>query len=187
MKNKVFLLIIIAFFAINLFSEDIMPLEIGNSWTYEYSAGPSFEGEFYMEVTEKVEVFGEEVYKLDFEGALFDGEYWQLLKNIEDGLYFYGHTFHGELETPDLWIEADAEVGQTWQTQGQGGEVEWEVISISEEITVPAGTFECIYVQGKTDGSSSVVEHWWAVGVGEIKAYMEAANLVWELTAYDVK
>lgn len=189
MKNKVFLFIIIAFVSINLFSESnvVMPLEIGNSWTYIYSAGPEFNGKFTMVVSEIIEVNDNEVYKLDFTGDLYNEDYWQLLQNNDSKLYFYGHLLHGELKTPDLWLDMEAEVGQTWETNGMGAVVEWEVISLSETITVAAGTFECIHIQGKTTGYNTAVDHWWAIGVGEIKAYVEMADLEWELSEFEIK
>jgi hypothetical protein len=57
----------------------------------------------------------------------------------------------------------------------------WTVMSASESITVPAGTFDCLRVRKVS--SSSTKEYWFARGVGKVK---ETGGQTEELASYEI-
>lgn len=160
----------------------LQPLSVGNTWTYAYGTGNILTDTFTYTVTEMVNVYGTDVYKLDSDFFIGpDGEYFQLLLNHDDGVYFYGHTMHDLLQTPVPWFLTNPSIGDQWTSRGQGGEVTFECISLGNSITVPAGTFEdCIEIR-TLDGS---ITHWYTYGIGEVKASVDTMGLVWELQSY---
>jgi hypothetical protein len=74
-----------------------------------------------------------------------EGCYW-FTANEEDGLYSYGDSRHGDCDPPNLLCSRSFNVGDTRQTTGDEDKVlEWEVVSTTETVTVPADTFaDCI-------------------------------------------
>ncbi|MFC1853278.1 hypothetical protein ACFL27_24025 [candidate division CSSED10-310 bacterium] len=166
----------------------VMPLTLNNIWNYSYQAGAAVSGTYSIQVVGDQSVNGVSVKKLDYAGDLYGQDYWIYLQNQSDGLYFYGDTIWGELANPDLWAKYPCSVGDTWQTSGQGGVVNWTVISTSDTVTVAAGTFSCLHVRGFPQGSSEPADHWWSVGIGEVKASVSLGtyDLVQELTSYQL-
>jgi hypothetical protein len=67
--------------------------------------------------------------------------------------------------------------------------VNWVVISTAEKVTVGAGTFTCIHMIGTAAGGTSMADHWWAVGVGEVKltTTMSTGVITVELEDYFVE
>ncbi len=166
--------------------EQIMPLAIGNIWTYTFSAGEKMTGIYICEITGTEEVSGVEAYKMEFDGTIYPAGYYQLY-TIENGeVFFWGDPDNGFLEEPDMIIKNPIEEDFTWTTRGLGAEVEWEIVSLDEELTVPAGTFECIHAVG-TGPSGSKTDHWYAPGVGDVKILVRAMDLVIELEKYELK
>lgn len=59
----------------------------------------------------------------------------------------------------------------------------WSVISVTAEVTVPAGTFQnALHIRKQTSGNADK-EYWFVKGVGKVK---EAGDQLEELTAYTV-
>ena len=56
----------------------------------------------------------------------------------------------------------------------------WSVVSASESITVPAGTFTAVHLNKKTSGNADK-DYWYVAGVGKVK---ETGDQTEELTAY---
>lgn len=147
---------------------EVIPLGIGAYWDYSYEVGTSLSGNFRMTATGKQTVSGVSTTKIDYKGGIFDG-YWILLANQKDELHFFGDEINGILSQPDMWVKSSCKSGDKWQTSGQGGTVNWTVKSVSATVTVPAGTFTCIHTQGVSADGGGTADHWWAVGVGEVK------------------
>lgn len=168
--------------------DGIMPLTIGNWWECSYSAG-AISGTFRMEAAATQMVNGVMATRVDYTGDLYADDYLNLLANEGNDLNYYGDPINGTLTTPDLWCRSTFKVGDTWQTKGQGGVVNWVVVSISEKVTVGAGTFTCIHTLGTGTSGTSAAEHWWAVGVGDVKftSTTSSSLFVGELEDYSVK
>ncbi|MBN1150399.1 hypothetical protein JXA84_04155 [candidate division WOR-3 bacterium] len=90
------------------------------------------------------------------------------------------------MELPEVVIKYPIDQDFTWTTKGLGDEVDWEVIHLNEEVTVPAGTFECVHVLG-TNSRGGGTDHWYALGVGEVKIYQRDLDLTLELEDYQIK
>jgi hypothetical protein len=168
--------------------EGVMPLSIGNWWLYSLESGGAVPGTYRMDAVRTQNVSGVTATRIEYSGdPMYEG-HWSLLVNQGDSLLFYGDSFNGILTTPDLWFKSSLKKGDTWQTSGQGGVVDWVVISTSEKVTVPAGTFDCILVRGVGEAGTHA-DHWWAVGVGEVKYEMDidVAVIRGELKDYSVE
>jgi len=166
-----------------------MPLTLKSTWKYNYDAGKIDKGIFTMTAVENQTVNETEVTKIDYTGRIHGDNYWILLKNTDDGIYFYGDTPRGKLKTPDLWLKYPCKVGDKWETSKQGKVVKWEVVSTSETIKVPAGEFNCIHVRGIPEGTSNPADHWWTINVGEVKFEINlgATKFVGELESYNIQ
>lgn len=60
----------------------------------------------------------------------------------------------------------------------------WTVVSTSESVTVPAGTFTTLHVQRTNPANQKVKDFWFAQGVGKVKETGEDEDKV--LTAYTI-
>lgn len=171
-------------------SEIVMPLTVGNTWTYAITQSPTGTGSFTMTVASTEFFSCGEVARINYTGDLYTTGYYIWLRNEQGlGLYFWGDEFWGQLDTPDLWCKNPTSVGDTWQTSGQGGVVNWVVVSTSQTVTTAAGTFNnCIEIQGSPSvDPQSIATHFWALGVGEVKATLPSLGLTWELQSYSVQ
>ena len=169
-------------------TEGIMPLSIGNWWLYSLESDGAVPGTYRMDAVRTQSVSGVTATRIEYSGdPMYDG-YWSLLTNQGDTLYYYGDAFNGTLTTPDLWFKSSLKTGDTWQTSGQGGVVDWVVISTSTRVTVEAGTFNCFHVRGLSE-VETYADHWWAVGVGEVKYEMDigSASISGELKNYSLE
>lgn len=59
----------------------------------------------------------------------------------------------------------------------------WQVIKESEQVVVPAGTFDALVLQ-RTSGSDNIKQYWFVRGVGKVK---ETGGQTEELVSYDVE
>ena len=166
-----------------------MPLTLKNTWKLNYETGKIDKGTFTMTAVENQTINETEVTKIDYIGGIYGDEYWIYLKNTDDGIYFYGDNHTGKLKTPDLWLKYPCKEGDKWETSKQGGVVEWEIISMSEIVKVPAGEFTCIHARGITKGTSNAADHWWAINVGEVKFEVDLGTykFIGELESYKVQ
>ncbi len=180
--------LIMVFLTSGLFSmEQIMPLAVGNTWDYGFSAGERLSGEYTCAITDKTEISGVTVFKLTYKGMLYAEEYYQLYSITEEGeVLFHGDSEHGLLSAPEIIVKYPVEEDFTWETKGLGSPVEWEIVDIDEEVTVPAGTFRCVHTVG-TNQSGNKTDHWYAPGVGDIKIHQRSTDLIIELLNFDVK
>lgn len=160
--------------------EVVWPLDLDNFWTYSYEFGGDPES---VTLTAGLvqQVAGVDVTVVQYSGSDIFENYFIYLRNDTGGLFFYGDELFGGLLTPDLWCKYPCTVGDEWSTSGQGAVVNWEVIATSESVTVPDGTYDCIHVRGLAEGGGTPADHWFAVGVGEVK--MTHGAVLMELTS----
>jgi hypothetical protein len=65
----------------------------------------------------------------------------------------------------------------------------WTVVSLTEAVTVPAGTFSCIHIiRERTTGPSAgeKVEFWYAAGVGKVREENPADQHIEELKEFNI-
>ncbi len=162
----------------------VWPLDLDNYWTYSYEFGGDPES---VTLTAGLvqQVAGVDVTVVQYTGSDIFENYFIYLRNDTGGLYFYGDELFGGLLTPDLWCKHPCTVGDEWSTSGQGAVVDWEVIATSESVTVPDGTYDCIHLRGTTEGGGTPADHWFAVGVGEVK--MTHGAVLMELTSKHIQ
>ncbi len=165
-----------------------MPLKKGNRWVYRFrSAG--LNGTFSYVAGPVERLRDVEVVRMkytDTSGLYGDG-YWQLLASRGSRLHFHGDSVRGTHAQPDLWVDSNSKVGDSWKTN-VGGSITWKLVSRSEVVTVPAGTFkQCFHVQGTNPASGKTTDHWWALGVGDVKMRQPAGPtmMTFELVSYD--
>jgi hypothetical protein len=169
---------------------EIMPLTVGNTWenSLTVTIEPPLAATITYEATGTESVAGITATRID---GTCDGNplicsrmvgYWYLAANQGDSLYSYADNTFGEYDPPNLLCSTSFNVGDTWQTtSSEGSVVEWEVVSTTETVTVPAGTFtDCIRYRA-TSGANE--ERWYHVGTGTVKTEADDIILI-ELTGY---
>ena len=172
---------------------ELMPLTVGNVWenTLTVTMEPplaDLTANITYEATGTEPVGGITATRID---GTCDGsplicsrmvDYWYLAANQGDSLYTFVDSTFGEYEPPNLTCSTSFNVGDTWQTTSdQGGVVEWEVISTTETVTVPAGTFtDCVHYRS-TEGANE--ERWFHIGTGTVKTLADDI-ITLELTGY---
>jgi hypothetical protein len=162
----------------------VWPVDVGNVWTYEFSSGGPVET-FTIEVTGTQQVSGVTVAKVEYTDSPFGVDYYVYVRNATGGLFFYGDNYMGELATPELWCKYPCSPGDDWQTSRPGVTIDWEIIAVSESVTVPDGTYNCIHLRGTPQGGGASADHWYHVGTGEVK--MTSGALTIELASKDLQ
>ena len=173
-----------------LAAADPMPLKKGNRWVYRFQS-PTLNGTFSYVAGAKEQVGGVEVVRTQYTdtSGLYGNGYWQLLANDGSRLHFYGDSVRGKTTQPDLWMDSAFKDGDTWKTNFSA-QVAWKVLSRSESVTVPAGTFkDCVHIRGTNAGAGNTTDHWWAIGVGAVKMQqpMGPTMMSFELVSYEFK
>lgn len=155
----------------------IMPLEIGNFWTW------TFENiEETWTVSEETTLQGVDVYKVTVTSQQNE-DYALYFRNEEDGLYAVGSDFEF-FDPPRLYIKYPVDLGEDFI---DGWSFNYTVVSLTETVTVPAGTFtECIKYEARYPGGDLVSIEYWKPGVGRIKQDFIAGGIVFELKNYSV-
>lgn len=108
--------------------KELFPLKIGNKWTYQITKNDSISTS-YNDIQKDTVVNGETWYIV-----LRDGEPVFTSKNKSDGMWI---MFGNEKV---LFYKYPA----TLNDEYMAGAVSVKVVSLNKQITVPAGTFECI-------------------------------------------
>ena len=152
MRLVVLILITIVVFPQICSAEDFLPLQVGNRWEYT-----STEGDETKEVTGTTELWGEEVFLIEYVESVNNiglDQYWTT--NAEGDAFVWGwwrddHQYGVLYDPPIPWVDAPLYLGKTWSHvfdaytlpdtayAGQneiGLEVYWEGV-----LTVPAGEF----------------------------------------------
>lgn len=144
----------------NINIDPIMPLKVGNSWTYNCH---------YLteDCIDKAVVTGTTILEVDGRHSLVVVVTWYTLTNgewIEDDIHYYKNEFKGLYRyyenKKELIVKYPIEVHETWSLPGETedwgngivGIISWprtyECLQKGREIETPAGTFNCIkYVE----------------------------------------
>ncbi|MFC1852413.1 hypothetical protein ACFL27_19620 [candidate division CSSED10-310 bacterium] len=146
----------------------IQPLEEGNTWTYIDE-----DEQWTMTVNGTQDVDGTETKRVDvnwLDTETYYSDFWTyFFKNHEDGMYYYGTEYQGDIDTtsPRLWVKYPVSDGESF-VDGWGNT--YRVMSLSEQVTVPAGTFTCIKFECRNDDGNLYTYEYWAPNVGYIKS-----------------
>lgn len=122
----------------------LMPLKVGNSWTYEVQGDGSTEAT--LEITRSVTIDEEQHYEMDpgIDQYETDGESF-LVRPEGDGLYVMEEDLVG---FPLKYPADDGEIYTHTDSDGN----EYKIPVTNRTVTVPAGTFDCL--QYEIDGGS---------------------------------
>ncbi len=151
--------------------EVVMPLDIGNSWMYTYTASGTVQGLETGTATATHQVAGVTATIVDwiFEYPNKTDTYYEYYRNASGGLYLCGWEGNEDLSEPLLYCKYPCSVGDSWVWSTENNEVTWVVISTSEAVTVPLGTYRCIHIRGTWDNETYSEDMWFKVGLGLVK------------------
>jgi hypothetical protein len=62
----------------------------------------------------------------------------------------------------------------------------FKVISVSTQVTVPAGTFDAVEIERVNPGNSETKRFWFAAGVGKVREHDLSSGAIEELTQYQI-
>lgn len=144
----------------------------GAEWTYKGSAAGSPDWTYSRRAVGMETYSGKSCLKMDE-----DGDHHYLMEMSPDaGMVMYAELYEGMTEpyTPPLQMGPDktlADYTDTCTHWGNTMTVHGHVVSPSETMTVPYGTFTAVHVKNTvTTGSNTHDEDsWWAQGVGMVK------------------
>ena len=127
----------------------LMPLKVGNSWTYEVSQSDG-STEATLEITRSVTIDDEQHYEMDpgLDQYETDGEPF-LVRTQGDGLYVMEEDLVG------FPLKYPAEDGEIYTHTDDDGN-EYRITVTDQTITVPAGTFDCLQYEIESDGSACI-------------------------------
>lgn len=190
MKNIIFILLVVISI-ISACSEssspskhnnEIFPLAIGNKWVYQKTLGYGFDTTYTYQIMMDTILNNEKWY----------GYGCTLMKNNESGLWGIicdDTTANGN---PYLFYKYPAVAGQEYEYS----DILVKVISINEEVTVPAGKFICYHYRFplyKEENLEVYMDYYLSPGVGMVKieeytrsyGYLSCDSQV--LISYDIK
>lgn len=134
------------------------PMAKGNRWVYERSGG---------QVTVSVD-----------QAQTLSGARWYRLRGFNGASHWVRQTAAGRIYAGSnaTWYRFDAAVGAGWTFRVTGGAIPGsngarvEVVSTSESVTVPAGTFTTIHLRWRAQAvDAGITDEWFARGVGLVK------------------
>jgi hypothetical protein len=150
-------------------SEVLMPLTIGNSWTYAVTGydetGNGLKTvELTLNVCRDTIIGGEVWYDLDPNVPFFG------FTNKEDGVWWCRPPI-----PQFLWAKYPASVDDEWEIPGG---VTGQVMETDALISVPAGEFVCIHykIMSLTSDGVVILHNYWSPGVGWIKFEQEVTD-----------
>ncbi len=160
----------------------ILPLAVGNRWTYDVSQFDTVAGEFIpfrvdtFEVTRDT-VIEDEVWYI-VEGMIPEGG---RTINREGGLWQY---------RPDtdtfLFLKYPAEVGVEYVTKIGPSNVMNRVVGNDVRLTVPAGTFTCYKYSQLIQHPGITVDFYFQPGVGGVRMSVLAGNGLTPISRHDL-
>lgn len=123
----------------------LMPLKVGNSWTYEVRSGNSTE-QATLEITDSRTINGEQYYEMDpgIDQYETDGEPF-FVGREEEGLFL------AEADLVEFPLKYPAEDGDIYNHTDSDGN-EYKVTVSNKTLEVPAGTFDCLQYKVEFDG-----------------------------------
>ena len=157
-------------------NNSIYPLAVGNTWvsrdsTYTFieGLGGSFEIEIDTLIINSTGVFDGNTYY----GDSTDG--WS--RNTNDGVY----NWNDSLGIEELIVLYPVSVGDKFYSSMINDTV--EVLSTSFNVTVPAGSFECVRYQGMNESlGNMVMDFYLSAGVGMVKMEMSTSSAGYDMT-----
>ena len=212
MKKYLLVLLILSFVVFGLAAfiqaeEDYYPLQIGNYWVFKSIPLGDSERETRTtktsvdstDVWENIEYFRVNRITLGTERTSFSWYRKDAEGNV--AVYAFGSTpdissARAFFETPRIIFPKDAiSLGNSWESTSRNNNVFYKVESVSEKVTVPAGTFDsCIKLRRTTinsDGDTlSVNQDYYAPGIGNVLSVSESrrrGSERMELSEYSVK
>ena len=146
---------------------DYMPLSVGNTWVYEG------EGNEYASYTQKIEYIDGDKYQISVNNGGTISAHVLAVKSDEARLVFHqgenydNKNFLKENANADVLVfKYPVVLGAKWNSAN----VDFEIISTSSKLTVPAGTFsDCTAIQISYQGSNSKTIYYLKKGIGIVE------------------
>lgn len=157
-----------------------MPLSVGNSWNYYFFSGAG-DISILNSITGTTDVNGIEGFQFN-SFWLFDND---VCYEIDGTIYGYNTA---EERDVDVLLPSNEPVNYTWLQNND--QFEWKILDKSDQVTVTAGTFNCIKLSCRQiEDAEPYLYVWWSNGVGLIKySSDDSDNPEWGevLTSYSV-
>ena len=171
-EKKHFRIFVILFFAFSISAESqvlgdasYFPMNIGNQWTLQSTISHDLHIETIVD-TQRID--GNLFYRFD----QFRDRSQVLLRKAENQVFRYGDNSEA------LWYDFSADTGDSWIVQTPfGGEWTVYLLSKTDTIEAPAGTFtECyhFYFSGIMDYEW---EEWFAPGIGIVERRLRSGGV----------
>ncbi len=185
----------IVFTGAKRFKRTYYPLKADMTWVYQVSGGIFGPGKEVETNFPSRELKGKKVVPRKSEKGLESS--FTFIGEDRDGIYIFARQPPSAMEPiilqpPAYLIRYPIQVSTTWEVSMPKGKndtltLQVAIESISETVTVPAGTFErCLKVKSvgsATDGGSIEVYDWYAPGVGLIKSISKFTDVFWGVKA----
>jgi len=174
----------------------IMPLSIGNQWVIEerrsHEFFPDVDTTMYVYVVDSTFHWGDEEW-YSITTTVDSNSYVSFRRNDYEGLYNLEIYDWENDTTMGLFLKYPGEPGDIWETPWQwddndGFNDSLRLMSISETVTVPAGTFDGCYLYRYNDNFYNE-GLWYKPGIGFIKStwHFDRVMRVYELVSYSVE
>lgn len=143
------------------------PLKLGSEWTYNVQGGP-----IKVKVASAEKVGGTNGYKLETSaGNKVSAS--ETVAVTKEGVQRFNVNGLNPA-TPILFLPADPETTKEWNidTEVSGQKIKGTFKAEKQKVTVPAGSYDAIYVSGKDmtiGATTTTVEYWFAKDVGIVK------------------
>jgi hypothetical protein len=143
------------------------PLKLGSEWTYNVQGGP-----IKVKVASAEKVGGTNGYKLET-SAGNKVSATETVAVTKEGVQRFNVNGLNPA-TPILFLPADPEATKEWNidTEVSGQKIKGTFTAKKDKVTVPAGSYDAIYVSGKDmtiGATTTTVEYWFAKDVGIVK------------------
>lgn len=195
-------------------STSYLPLAMGNTWEYELTIAPDVvpaqDGEnqhfpYRETVTGTATLQGTSYWVIETVREAAEGyseQTWQQFRRVdEEAVYARVSLLDPDTGLPTLtydlpFLKLPPTAGQTW-SDPQIEDDTYETVSVNEQVTVAAGTFNCVRVDREyeyrpdeeADPTAIVVRSWYARGVGLVRDETREGQTLTstlELQSYDL-
>src|SRR5262245_49380271 len=160
------------------------PLKLGSEWVYKVQGGP-----IKVKVASAEKIGGTNGYKLETSaGNKVSAS--ETVAVTKEGVQRFNVNGLNPT-TPILFLPADPEATKEWNvdTEVSGQKIKGTFKAEKQKVTVPAGSYDAIYVGGKdmTIGqTNTTVEYWLAkdIGIVKLKFTLGSQDATLELESY---
>ncbi|MBX9583013.1 MAG: hypothetical protein K2X87_22130 [Gemmataceae bacterium] len=165
---------------------DLFPTKLGSVWVYKLGTE-----EVTVTVTGTETFGGKECAR--FEEKVGSGPATKYLHFVAADGVFRARVNAVAVDPPLKLLPLPADKGTAWVVDSKVGTVrvkgEFKVRAVDEKVTVPAGDFTCVFVEGPDvdiAGTKTAVRQYYAPGTGLVKEVLEAGGVasVRELKSY---